>query len=247
MVLGNYNVEEVVYNGEGCEVELVSGVYAMGADFNEALENAIETERKSLEFIAGEYEQTGKIVPVRNADGLFVEFFFNDGTPNITLSSDGSFTDVSSIIGKAYETSYRNKTKESTRVKPHTINIKESDVKKCMADKKYIAEGGEHSEVFKLYMNKLTDIKALHTVNEHDVKCILKDGRVGVSQKGRSDEPNIQIGVLWAYVNAKNSAPADKEFEDILDKLFKPENKAQEEAITSMNSLAKLFGIKIVS
>ena len=105
----------------------------------------------------------------------------------------------------------------------------------CVSDtlykiERYIREsafksGGKYAKELEMYLNKFPDVKMFEVVdNGKNVKCTLKDGRSAKSRKHPDDEFNIDLGCLWAYINANNVNPDFKSTKDILKFLgFEPD------------------------
>jgi hypothetical protein len=76
----------------------------------------------------------------------------------------------------------------------------------CKKKKKKAYSSGKYGEIFESYINRIPGIKSLEHTPDDNVVCTLVNGFVGKSVRHPKDKFDVDLGVLWAYINA-NTQP----------------------------------------
>ena len=200
-------VESAWENGSNRhEVFLKSGNNSAGPTESLALARAIHKDNVHLAQLTKKYHYITSIEvkDTQCKSDLYIDINSKIETKSIAYNH---FRGLEGVVFDINEVAKR----ELGEVKPNRKAIKES--------------GGKYGDIFSNYIERLDKIYRLElTPDKQNVRCTLKDGRVADSIKHPNDDFDIDLGILWAYINATNVEQATKgksQFEDDLDTLIR--------------------------
>ncbi len=182
-------------------VKLKSGFIGQGSSLAKAFDNANYVERKFLRDLMSKYGNE-VLITVKCDD---------EKTPYIEIKGNTKETKDLNIknISYSYFTGLEGMVVDFKKVAANRV-LKERNITEKES-------GGKYAKELEGYLKRFPDIKVLEVVDNGDnVRCTLRDGRSAKSRKHPKDEFNIDLGVLWAYANAKN-AKTYRTFNDVFE------------------------------